>query len=294
MQTQRPILTITGSDPTGNSGVQADLKTITALGGCAVCAITSITVQNTLGIQEFHDLPATVVEGQIEAIVNDVAPWTVKIGMIRTMETLRVIVSQLRKYHPRHIVYMPVMQSAQGECLMSAELVTGVNELLLPLCTHVIRNEQFINHGEANRYASAVAYYLNEGTDTDEAQRRARQLLDAQPAPSLRLLSRSEELYTQFVREVEQSFRQYSDVRYYADRLNVAGGYLAQVTRRLRGLSPKAVIYERIMTEAERLLRGSDHTVQEIAYALGFSSQAHFAKFFKKQKGISPTQYRKE
>ena len=66
------VLTITGSDSTGGSGVQADIKTISALGGYAVSAITSITVQNTLGIQQFYDVPGAIVSGQIEAIINDI------------------------------------------------------------------------------------------------------------------------------------------------------------------------------------------------------------------------------
>ena len=86
------ILTITGSDSTGGSGVQADIKTIFELGGYAVSAITSITVQNTLGIQEFFDIPAEIVSGQIEAIMNDVQPDIVKIGMIRRVETLNVVI----------------------------------------------------------------------------------------------------------------------------------------------------------------------------------------------------------
>ena len=67
------VLTITGSDSTGGSGVQADIKTISALGGYAVSAITSITVQNTLGIQQFYDVPGAIVSGQIEAIINDIS-----------------------------------------------------------------------------------------------------------------------------------------------------------------------------------------------------------------------------
>lgn len=66
------ILTITGSDSTGGSGVQADIRAITELGGKAVSAVTCITIQNTLGIQEFYDIPSAVVEAQVEAIVNDV------------------------------------------------------------------------------------------------------------------------------------------------------------------------------------------------------------------------------
>lgn len=292
MQSNRPILTITGSDPAGGSGIQADIKTISSLGGYAVSAITSITVQNTLGILEFHDLPAAVVAGQIEAIVNDVEPQTVKIGMIRTLETLEVVVSMLQKYQPRHVVYMPVTLSAQGDRLMSAELTDAIKLRLLPLCTIVIPNTQFTTHGEANAFASAVAYYLNEGIETQEALSQARQMLDLQTAKPNLLLSRSQELYEQFVKAVEQYYRSNSEVRFYADHLNVASGYLAQVTRRTRGLSPKAIIDERIIIEAERLLHTTDHTIQEIAYMLGFNNQAHFSKYFKKLKGISPKQFR--
>ena len=89
------ILTITGSDSTGGSGVQADIRTISELGGYAVSAITSITVQNTLGIQEFFDIPAEIVSGQIEAIMNDMQPDIVKIGMIRRVETLNVVIDAL-------------------------------------------------------------------------------------------------------------------------------------------------------------------------------------------------------
>ena len=91
MKTNIPILTITGSDSTGGSGVQADIKTISALGGYALSAITAITVQNTLGIQEFFNLPDNIVAGQIEAIINDIQPEVVKIGMIRSVGTLNAL-----------------------------------------------------------------------------------------------------------------------------------------------------------------------------------------------------------
>ena len=107
----KTILTITGSDSTGGSGVQADIRTIAALGGYAVSAVTSVTVQNTLGIQAFYDLPAEIVRGQIEAIINDMEPDTVKVGMIRTTETLAVVVDALLKYRPHHIYLRPYCHS---------------------------------------------------------------------------------------------------------------------------------------------------------------------------------------
>jgi len=290
-----PILTITGSDPVGGSGVQADLKTISALGGYAVTAVTSITVQNTLGILDFHDLPASVVEGQVEAVVNDVEPRTVKIGMIRTLETLDVVVRLLKKYHPGHVVYRPVTHSAGGERLVPREVAEALRERLEPLCTVVIQDRHFSTHGEANTYASAVACYLNEGMSAAEALERASTLMARSGASTgvTGLRSRSRELYERFLKEVEMHFREDSDVRSYADRLNVAGGYLAQVTRRFHGNSPKAIIDERILEEAKHMLEDTDGTIQETAYALGFTDQAHFAKFFRRQVGMAPTHYRR-
>lgn len=292
MQTNKPILTITGSDPAGVSGVQADIKVISQLGGYAVSAITSVTVQNTLGIQDFHDLPASVVEGQVEAIMNDVEPQTVKIGMIRTKETLAVIVRLLSRYRPQNVIFMPVMYSAQGERLVSDELVGAIRQQLLPLCTLVVQNTQFSSHGEANMFASAVAYYLNAGYGKADALKHAQMLLDTQPTAYSGLKSRSRDLYEQFMREVEHRYKTNSDVRFYASRLNVASGYLAQVTRRIKGQSPKSIIDSRILVEAERLLSSTTQTVQEIAYSLGFTSQAYFSRFFRKQHDMSPTEYR--
>ena len=292
MQNDRPILTITGSDPAGVTGVQADIKTISMLGGYAVSAVTSVTVQNTLGIQEFYDLPPQVVQGQIEAIVNDVEPQTVKIGMIRTVGVLDVVIDLLNKYRPRHVVYAPVVHSAQGDALMPPDVEQHIRSRLLPCCTVVVPANTFTTHGDTNTFASAVAFYLNEGAATDEALRQAHQLLQTQIARSAGLRGRSSELYQLFLEQVRRHCRTNSDVRYYADLLNVGSGYLAQVTRRIGGQSPKAIIDAAILAEAERLLLTTERTVQEIAYALGFNSQAHFAKFFRKLKGTTPSSFR--
>ncbi|MBR6973948.1 MAG: bifunctional hydroxymethylpyrimidine kinase/phosphomethylpyrimidine kinase, partial [Bacteroidaceae bacterium] len=88
MRQKKAILTITGSDGTGGSGVQADIRFIHELGGVAASAITSITVQNTLGIQEFYDLPASAVRQQVEAIINDLQPQVVKVGLLRRIDVV--------------------------------------------------------------------------------------------------------------------------------------------------------------------------------------------------------------
>ena len=290
----KPILTITGSDSTAGSGVQADIKTISELGGYAMSAITSITVQTTLGIQQFYDVPATIVEGQIDAVMNDFEPEVVKIGLIRRDDTLEVVVKALQKYHPRHVILDTVVLSSRGDTLISHEMQDAIRERLLPLCTLVIKKDDSMMHGLSNRYASAVAVYLSLGFSPEEAESKAKAYINTQVVKASDLQGRSSELYNELLDAIVEHHREASDVRYYADLLNVSSRYLAQVTRRISGKSPKAIIDDYLIHEIELQLKSTDNTVQEIAYRFGFSSQAHFTKFFKKLKGVSPTEFRKK
>lgn len=316
-----PILTITGSDSTGGSGVQADIKTISELGGYAVSAITSITVQNTLGIQEFFDVPAEIVSGQIEAIMNDIQPTIVKVGMIRRVETLEVVIDALTKYRPDYIIYAPAIWSSNGDALMTEDVVSQIKYRLLPLCSVVVARKKendiilqdtkllrmaegngmqvFLldnanSHGLTNRFSSALAVYLNQGKKMEDALAMAQDFINVELTRESNLQGRSSELYNQFISQVNNFCRTYSDVHFYADQLNVSSRYLAQVTRRISGKTPKAIIDEYIVKEIERELSTTTHTMQEIANTFGFSSQAHLTKFFKKMRGLTPSEYRKK
>ena len=321
MKTIQPILTITGSDSTGGSGVQADIRTISELGGYAVSAITSITVQNTLGIQAFFDIPAEIVSGQIEAIMNDIQPSIVKVGMIRRVETLEVVIDALTKYRPDYIIYAPAIWSSNGDALMTEDVVSQIKYRLLPLCSVVVARKKendiilqdtkllrmaegkgmqvFLldnanSHGLTNRFSSALAVYLNQGNKMDEALGMAQDFINVELTRESNLQGRSSELYNQFISQVNNFCRTYSDVHFYADQLNVSSRYLAQVTRRISGKTPKAIIDEYIVKEIERELSTTTHTVQEIANTFGFSSQAHLTKFFKKMKGVTPSAFRQQ
>ena len=314
-------MTITGSDSTGGSGVQADIKTISELGGYAVSAITSITVQNTLGIQEFFDIPAEIVSGQIEAIMNDIQPSVVKVGMIRKVETLHVIIDALTKYRPDYIVYAPAIWSSNGDALMTEDVVSQIKYRLLPLCSVIVARKKendimlqdsrqlrlaegkglqvFMldnanSHGLINRFSSALAVYLTQGKSMDVALPMAQDFINVELARERNLQGRSSDLYNQFISQVVNFCRTYSDVHFYADQLNVSSRYLAQVTRRISGKTPKNIIDEYMVKEIERELTTTTHTVQEIANDFGFSSQAHLTKFFKKMKGTTPSLFRKK
>lgn len=294
MNPTRAILTITGSDGTGGSGVQADIRFISQLGGVAASAITSITVQNTLGIQEFYDLPASMVRQQVEAIINDLQPQVVKLGLLRRIDVVEAVAEVLSHYRPRHVIYAPVKESAHGERLLSPQVYEAIERLILPLCTVVLEARQEGPHGTANQLSSVVAVLLNRGEQPDEAIRHAHELLADLPVGYVESMGRSGELYNQFLDAVERFYYRYADVAFYAEQLNVSSPYLGQVTRRIVGRSPKIIIDERITSEIVSLLTTTTYPLKEIAHRLGFSSQAHLSRFFKKQKGISPLQYRQK
>lgn len=294
MNPTRAILTITGSDGTGGSGVQADIRFISQLGGVAASAITSITVQNTLGIQEFYDLPASMVRQQVEAIINDLQPQVVKLGLLRRIDVVEAVAEVLSHYRPRHVIYAPVKESSHGERLLSPQVYEAIERLILPLCTVVLEARQEGPHGTANQLSSVVAVLLNRGEQPDEAIRHAHELLADLPIGYVESMGRSGELYNQFLDAVERFYYRYADVAFYAEQLNVSSPYLGQVTRRIVGRSPKIIIDERITSEIVSLLTTTAYPLKEIAHRLGFSSQAHLSRFFKKQKGISPLQYRQK
>lgn len=307
------ILTITGSDNTGGSGVQADIRAITELGGQVVSVITCLTIQNTLGIQEFYDIPAQTVAHQIEAVANDVQPTIVKIGMVRNLQTLSVIVGFLQRNKPSYVIYDPVVFSSNGDLLMESHLVGMIRNHLLPLCSLIIlrRNEslqilgsnRFDNvylledtavHGYANHLSTAIAYYLAHGNDLNNAIQNASEYIRIKGPQEKNAHSRSAELFRDFKKAIGSYLKQRNDVAFYADYLSVTPRYLAQVTNRAAGLTPKAIIEQHLVDALKHELVSSEQTIQEIAYEYKFSSQAHFAKLFKRITGNTPSNYRKK
>jgi hydroxymethylpyrimidine/phosphomethylpyrimidine kinase len=237
-----------------------------------------------------------VVRQQTEALINDLQPQVVKIGLLRRSDVVEALADILRKYHPQYIVYAPVLKSARGELLVSPEVYEVIKRRLIPLCSVVLEPTDLPvgprTHGRANQLSSAVAYYLCQGDGVGEALLHARTCLRELPANYADGNTRSEELYNQFLEAVERFYNRYADVSFYAEQLNVSAPYLGQVTRSIAGRSPKSVIDERIVAEIASLLKTTSMPLKEVAQRMGFSSQAHLSRFFKKHKGVSPTEYK--
>ncbi len=134
------VLTIAGSDCSGGAGIQADIKTISALGAYAASVITAVTVQNTCGVTGIHRIPPEIIAAQAEAVMEDICPTAVKIGMINDAEAVHAIAETLRRFRPPHIVFDPVMISSSGRKLMEDEAVDAIQKELFPLCSLITPN----------------------------------------------------------------------------------------------------------------------------------------------------------
>lgn len=140
------VLSIAGSDPSGGAGIQADLKTISANGGYAAAAITAVTAQNTMGVIDVRYMSSKLVEEQVEAVMSDLDPDAIKIGMTGAGPVIRAIAKVLRRYKPENIVLDPVMVSTSRHSLTRPEAVVILCDELFPMSRIITPNLNETEH----------------------------------------------------------------------------------------------------------------------------------------------------
>lgn len=354
---QPTVLSITGSDGTGGAGVQADIRTIAAMGAAPVTAITSVAVQSRSGIHSVHSLPAEVVAGQVRAVIDDLHPRAVKVGLVAdaaAMEPLRDAIVGC----PR-IVVDPGILSSHGTRLMDASAIDALVRHVLPetllllmrcseaelivgtpirtdddmlavarhLCVLGPRwvllrggllsegrltallygegHEQFFSsynmegwqrHGVGGALSSAIATRLAFGDDVPTAVRQAHDYIHSQVVYAVEdtpASQRPTHLYNRLLDLVAAHYREAHDVAFYADRLAVTPRYLSHITRAVVGKTPKTVIDEYLLHEAETLLRTTSLSIQEVSGRLGFTSQMQFSRFVQSRRSLTPSELRR-
>ncbi len=134
------VLSIAGSDSGGGAGIQADLKTFSALGCFGMTAITAITAQNTQCVRAIHGVPPDMLRAQIDAVVEDIGVDAVKIGMLHSPEVVMVVADAVRRYGLPHVVLDPVMVATSGDKLMADETVATLVRELFPLAEVITPN----------------------------------------------------------------------------------------------------------------------------------------------------------
>jgi hydroxymethylpyrimidine/phosphomethylpyrimidine kinase len=154
-------LTIAGSDSSGGAGIQADLKTFSALGVYGASVLAALTAQNTRGVQGIHDVPGEFVSQQIDSVFDDLAIGAVKIGMLSRPEVIEAVASGLERHGAKNIILDPVMVATSGDRLISEEAVEHLRARLLPLALVITPN------------LPEAAVLLGEAVATDEATMQA-------------------------------------------------------------------------------------------------------------------------
>jgi hydroxymethylpyrimidine kinase/phosphomethylpyrimidine kinase len=140
MKIKSKILIIAGSDSSGGAGIQADIKTVTALGSYAMTAVTAITAQNTKGVKKIISIPAETVQRQMVMILDDIGVNAVKIGMLHNTSIIKSVHKTLKKHKLKNIVLDPVMIAKGGARLINNNSIKCLKKLLLPICTLVTPN----------------------------------------------------------------------------------------------------------------------------------------------------------
>lgn len=139
-KTYRRVLTIAGSDSGGGAGIQADLKTFSAIGCYGMSVITALTAQNTIGVTSIHAVPGVFVQQQMEAVFSDIGTDAVKIGMLFSVEIIEAVATQLKKHGIGNIVLDPVMVAQSGDKLLQDDAVEAIKTHLMPMADVVTPN----------------------------------------------------------------------------------------------------------------------------------------------------------
>lgn len=141
MRTYYPVLTIAGSDSSGGAGIQADIKTMSAIGCYAMSAITSITAQNTTGVRSIMPVTPTIVADQIDMVMTDIPPLAVKIGMLCNADIAKTVAERLEHYTPANLILDPVMVSTSGSLLLENDAIDIIVKRIFPLATLITPNQ---------------------------------------------------------------------------------------------------------------------------------------------------------
>ncbi|MCC7346979.1 MAG: bifunctional hydroxymethylpyrimidine kinase/phosphomethylpyrimidine kinase [Variibacter sp.] len=133
-------VTIAGSDSGGGAGIQADLKTFSALGVYGASVLAALTAQNTRGVSAIHDVPPDFVAAQMDAVFSDLKVSAVKIGMLSRPATIEAVATGLDRHHARNIVLDPVMVATSGDRLLAADAIELLRRVLIPKAVVITPN----------------------------------------------------------------------------------------------------------------------------------------------------------
>ncbi len=240
------VLTIAGSDPSGGAGIQADLKTFSALGGYGCAVITALTAQNTRGVTGVHPVPADFVTQQLDTLFADVGIDAVKIGMIADAAVAAAVAAALRTYRPPFVVLDPVMVATSGDRLLSTDAEQVVRAELVPLADLITPNLD----------EAAALLQIERAATPDQARDQVRALRALGPAQVLVKGGHFEDqqLSTDYLATVDGTVHELSARRVATRNTHGTGCTLSSAIAVVRPRSPDLLTAVRV---AKRYLTGA-------------------------------------
>ncbi|MBW2043657.1 MAG: bifunctional hydroxymethylpyrimidine kinase/phosphomethylpyrimidine kinase [Deltaproteobacteria bacterium] len=175
---KRYVLAVGGSDSSGGAGIQADIRTITSLGAHAFTAATAVTAQNSRGVLVIHRVPARVVLEQIQAVLHDLAPDAVKIGMLLSGTTAREVARVVKRNKLSCVVLDPVLRASTGKALLEPAALSVLKKELLPVVSVVTPNldeAQRQKSQELEGHGRGLEVYKGYGTRCGDYRRALEQ-----------------------------------------------------------------------------------------------------------------------
>lgn len=127
------LLTIAGSDCSGGAGIQADLKTFSALGTYGMSVVTSVVAENTSRVLSVHNVPVDIIKEQIDAVFEDIDVDGLKLGMLNDIDTMKAVAEKLNQYNPENVIVDPVMVAKGGHVLMQPDAINTLKKEIIPL-----------------------------------------------------------------------------------------------------------------------------------------------------------------
>ncbi len=135
------VLIVAGSDSGGGAGIQADIKTVTALGGFATTAVTAVTVQDTLGVHGIHEIPLDIIQAQMRVVLDDIGTDAIKTGMLHSVDIIEAVAEEISERAPAAVLIVdPVMVAKGGAALLQANAMDAYKRALMPLAGLITPN----------------------------------------------------------------------------------------------------------------------------------------------------------
>lgn len=263
------VLTIAGTDPSGGAGIQADLKTFSALGVYGASVVTALVAQNTQGVTAIHSPDVAFLAAQLASVFEDIEFSAVKIGMLADTNVIETVAQALKKWQPRYVIVDPVMVAKSGDHLLQQDAIDALIENILPLASIITPN------------LPEAAVLLKKSMAANEEEMRV-DGLSLVELTGANVLMKGGHLINHHGLSPDWLITAHNATKYVLPRVNTKAGHGTGCTlsAAIASLLAKGHSYEDAVQEAKIYLHGALEKADELAVGKGVGPVHHFHRWW--------------